>query len=540
MKGGEILNIVANSVTEYSFQATEQDSLQAEDVSLFSSLLTNEVSSISKKTLLEDDLLPKLIQRVREELSSLDKKKIVKDDTRVILPITLMGHPRKHVSSFEDIKVASTSVEMISSGLTTASLDAIKIHFLQMIEQMLSQDAEVSDETRMNLENTSEIYEQKSEMSLMDTNDLSFIEHVLSNTGFTLAELGNIANSFESALQKIDGKTGGNYFLSSFTAGAIKAFNSSSIALDINDQGTPETNEPPAAFHSAREKNVEVSNDEIIQEFQRISKDAQQIIEDVLQNEETPIANKQLLQLLEQAKQIKQAVGENTVEDLIAGKEETKSMWMNLQTMYEKRSTFSKSGSYLDHAKVRSTDVGVWLEHLAQERQVSFSQAGGQLQQHMSTVEHFVLHTQTKSEEIVQQEQMMHHIKQIVQQSRIGKNYFFKQLSISIQPEHLGDMTIQLVKVDGEMIAKITVSSQATKNALDANLHQLKNMFAPHQVIIEKQEGNEQATFDPEDTREEQHKSSYENDKDQHAEDQHEQSFEEQFEKILADAVGES
>src|SRR5699024_3803514 len=127
----------------------------------------------------------------------------------------------------------------------------------------------------------------------------------------------------------------------------------------------------------------------------------------------------------------------------------------------------------------------------------------------------------------------------IVQQSAIGKNQFFKQLSISIQPEQLGEMTIQLVKIDGEMIAKITVSSQATKNALDSNLHQLKNMFAPHQVLIEKQEGEEQATFDKEEMSEEEQKSSHENEKEQHAEDQQEQSFEEQFEQILAKAVGE-
>ncbi|HLR14534.1 MAG TPA: flagellar hook-length control protein FliK, partial [Bacillota bacterium] len=105
--------------------------------------------------------------------------------------------------------------------------------------------------------------------------------------------------------------------------------------------------------------------------------------------------------------------------------------------------------------------------------------------------------------------------------------------------EQLGEMTIQLVKIDGEMIAKITVSSQATKSALESNLHQLKNMFAPHQVLIEKQDGDEQATFDQEDTSEEQHKSSHGNEKEQHAEDQPEHSFEEQFEQILAEAVGE-
>jgi flagellar hook-length control protein FliK len=47
---------------------------------------------------------------------------------------------------------------------------------------------------------------------------------------------------------------------------------------------------------------------------------------------------------------------------------------------------------------------------------------------------------------------------------------------------------VQLTKVDGEMLVKITATTQAAKEALESNVRQLRHMFSPQQVVIEKQD----------------------------------------------------
>lgn len=519
MKGGELLNIVANSINQHVFQSDQQDSLQTEENSLFSSLLTKEVLSNSTEILSEEDIRHKVIQRLKEAVSSSGRKEIVKDDTRIILPITLMDEGNRSIPTFENTISGSISLESTDEEHGTV----------------------IQDETLIHMINSLEVYLQDSERSYIGVDkedDTRIIRALLSDIGFTTEELKNLTQSLESFIPKKDGETNENHFLSRFIEGITETLSGSFIELHVHEQGASVTNEPSINIPLMYDKNDGENKDLVIHQFQRISRDAQQLIEDILQNKQTFKANKQLLQLLEQASHIKQSNGEIIVEEFSEGNEVTKNIWNHLQFMYEKRSSLNNNGSYFHQAKVRSSDVGVWVGYLADENQVS-AQTTAEIRRQMSAIEHFVLHTRTKEGQVIQQEQMIHHIRQIVQQSAFGKNQLFKQLTISIQPEQLGEMTIQLVKIDGEMIAKIMVSSQTTKNVLDSNLHQLKNMFAPHQVLIEKQDGDEQAIFEQEDTSEEQHKSSREHEKEQHAEDQPEHSFEE-FEQILAEAVGES
>lgn len=63
------------------------------------------------------------------------------------------------------------------------------------------------------------------------------------------------------------------------------------------------------------------------------------------------------------------------------------------------------------------------------------------------------------------------------------------QLTITLNPVNLGNITVRLVEVDGEMTVKLLVTSNLTKNALETNIHQLKHVFSPHQISIEREEG---------------------------------------------------
>ncbi|WP_337020412.1 flagellar hook-length control protein FliK, partial [Oceanobacillus massiliensis] len=61
-------------------------------------------------------------------------------------------------------------------------------------------------------------------------------------------------------------------------------------------------------------------------------------------------------------------------------------------------------------------------------------------------------------------------------------------LSIALRPNNLGEMMVRFTQINGEMTVRILVSSSAAKEMLESNVHQLKNMFSPHQVVVEKQD----------------------------------------------------
>src|SRR5699024_4075522 len=94
------------------------------------------------------------------------------------------------------------------------------------------------------------------------------------------------------------------------------------------------------------------------------------------------------------------------------------------------------------------------------------------------------------------------------------------------------------IEMNGEMTVKITVSSQATKKMLEANIHQLKNMFSPHQVVIEKQEIDfdeivkEDALAKEQNNDEEQQPS-----EDEEKQQDHQSEAKEDFQKILDEKV---
>src|SRR5699024_7038317 len=112
----------------------------------------------------------------------------------------------------------------------------------------------------------------------------------------------------------------------------------------------------------------------------------------------------------------------------------------------------------------------------------------------MSKIEQYVIHlNHTQSGSSVEQ-QIIDEFQKIMQTSKLlSQPNGRMQLSLSLRPENLGDVMIRFVQIDGEMAVKITVSSQAAKEILEKNLHQLRNVFSPHQVVIERQKLNLQS-----------------------------------------------
>ena len=117
---------------------------------------------------------------------------------------------------------------------------------------------------------------------------------------------------------------------------------------------------------------------------------------------------------------------------------------------------------------------------------------------------------------------MIEQLQQMILSSRFGQINGTNHLTIQLKPNHLGDLTIRFMEQDGQMIVKMIVQSKGAKELLEANIHQLRHMFAPNQVIIERQYQEqsfslqqENVNKDEENTGEQHQKHSKQNDNEQ-------------------------
>lgn len=109
----------------------------------------------------------------------------------------------------------------------------------------------------------------------------------------------------------------------------------------------------------------------------------------------------------------------------------------------------------------------------------------------MSKVEQFIIHLNQAQSTQSNDQQLMEQFQRLIKSSKFmstpnGTN----QLNITLRPGNMGEMVVKLTQINGEMTVKILVSSQAAKEMLDSNMHQLRHMFSPQQVVVEKQELN--------------------------------------------------
>lgn len=119
-------------------------------------------------------------------------------------------------------------------------------------------------------------------------------------------------------------------------------------------------------------------------------------------------------------------------------------------------------------------------------QQVNNTISNGSQQVVMSEVQQHVIHT-TSTERVEEvSDRLVRQFTNVVSSGKFlnGKS----EITLMLRPDHLGNMTVKLEQVNGEMMVRILVSSLATKGVLEANIDQLKHVFLPHQVIIEKNE----------------------------------------------------
>ncbi|GAB2563508.1 flagellar hook-length control protein FliK [Gracilibacillus alcaliphilus] len=194
--------------------------------------------------------------------------------------------------------------------------------------------------------------------------------------------------------------------------------------------------------------------------------------------------------------------------------EQEKAVWNKLLINYQTRKSMSSQTGYTK--EVTAQDITKWIKHALEQTKGMEALGSRQTdssfiyqQPLMSKAQHYVIHLQqTNTEQQAVQNQLIQQFQRVMQKSNFmqfanGNS----QLTIQLRPENLGDITVRLVQMNGEMMVKMLVTSQTTKELLETNMNQLRHLFSPQQVTIERQEAiasqtTENLTKDQDDSQE--------------------------------------
>lgn len=246
----------------------------------------------------------------------------------------------------------------------------------------------------------------------------------------------------------------------------------------------------------------EVTNKTILLENERMNLAISQLINKIQQlmttvmnkqNEEKSIGRedvKQLLHLLREWRELTQQTEKSEVNETLARHltDAQFDIWHNVAKIFEQRMFFNENQMYQRDAAITQNDVLKWLQHALNRYQTIGDKTTVQTNRGLAPVtpiEQYVVHVQ-QSDRV--SSELIEKFQQVIRESRFLKGANERQLTIMLRPEHLGNMQVRLVQVNGEIQVKIFVTTQLAKEMLESNLHQLKSMFAPHQVSIERDE----------------------------------------------------
>ncbi|KGX88636.1 flagellar hook-length control protein FliK [Pontibacillus marinus] len=175
-------------------------------------------------------------------------------------------------------------------------------------------------------------------------------------------------------------------------------------------------------------------------------------------------------------------------------------IWDKVLTNLQKRQTFSSMNHYGTDAKVTYKEFSKWMQNAWKNMNAtSQSKQDVSTQQSitasldtmpMSKQEQYVIKMNTNQQEANTQRQLIDQFQKVMNRSRFLSNQNGQQLSIKLKPGNLGEMMVRMTQQNGEMMVKIMVTSQTTKEMLEGNLQQLRHMFSPNQVVVEKQDLN--------------------------------------------------
>ncbi|OIJ09905.1 hypothetical protein BKP35_15595 [Anaerobacillus arseniciselenatis] len=162
-------------------------------------------------------------------------------------------------------------------------------------------------------------------------------------------------------------------------------------------------------------------------------------------------------------------------------------------------------------------------------------------QQPISQLQQFVLHVGENRADQQTTEHFMRQFQNILGRSSLaqfpnGAN----QLTIKLFPEHLGRLDVKLTQQNnGVIVAQLITSTQAAKNAIDSQLHQLRQAFIAQNIQVDKIEINtqqQQQSLNQSDKQNQEEKSNSQ----QHGEQKQKQGMADDEEDSFQDFLNES
>ncbi|MFD1735818.1 flagellar hook-length control protein FliK [Bacillus salitolerans] len=155
----------------------------------------------------------------------------------------------------------------------------------------------------------------------------------------------------------------------------------------------------------------------------------------------------------------------------------------------------------------------------------------------MSRVQQFALFMEQAPTKQVNQEQFIKDFQSILAKSNFQNATGGMKLLIKLYPENLGQLRIEVIQQQGQLIARIVASNATAKEMLDSQLQGLKNAFTSQNIQVEKIEilnsQNLQQQFDRSLDKDGNNQQSSNRDKNKEQEENQNDSFESAFQEEL-------
>jgi len=250
-----------------------------------------------------------------------------------------------------------------------------------------------------------------------------------------------------------------------------------------------------------------------------------------------------ILELLKQWTSLeKQLQGSQATASLESEGTKLDSIWKGLVLAFQKREQFPINGPYKMEAAVTTKDISRWLGRSLEigpstERTIQ-NQGAIYHTMPVSKLEQYVIYMNQTQNATTDNQSFMDQFRKVIKSSKfLAQPNGTSQLSVKLNPGNLGEMMLRLTEINGEMTVKIVVTSAKAKEMLESNIHQLRHMFSPNQVLIEKQDapipsGLSAQREDNDQPKEQEDQSSDQHTKEKNKE-QSEDNFDSYFQKLL-------
>ncbi|WP_179107167.1 flagellar hook-length control protein FliK [Sediminibacillus massiliensis] len=226
---------------------------------------------------------------------------------------------------------------------------------------------------------------------------------------------------------------------------------------------------------------------------------AKGILEGLINSDKPPNKQQevQLHRIMEQwSKLEKQATGNNLppLLETVDGKEKKLAMtWSQILNKFEKRHSNLNLQKYGSDAVITSKEIGKWisqaLSKYTEEQKFSVAPSSAStLHLPMSKIEQYIVHVNNTGNQDQLQKSLIDDFQSVLKSSSFMKEGGSTELLLKLRPAQLGEVLVKLTQTNGEMIVKMTVTTAAAKEMLEGSMHQLRPMFSPHQIVIEKQD----------------------------------------------------